>query len=29
MGSISEGERIRADDELGEFVCETCGSSGP
>lgn len=25
---IQEGDRIRADDELGEFVCETCGSSG-
>ena len=28
MGRISEGERIRADDELGEFVCEACGSEG-
>jgi hypothetical protein len=27
-GKISEGERIRADDELGEFVCESCGSKG-
>jgi hypothetical protein len=27
-GRISEGERIRADDELGEFVCEACGAKG-
>lgn len=25
---IREGDRIRADDELGEFVCEACGSQG-
>lgn len=25
---IREGERIRADNELGEFVCEECGIEG-
>lgn len=24
--SISEGDQIRADDELGDFVCTNCGS---
>lgn len=25
---IEVGDRIRADDEIGEFVCEACGSEG-